>query len=124
MAAWTEDELERFAKAEEVEITPRRRDGSLSRPVTVWCVRSGDDLYVRSVRGRTGAWYGAVQESHHGRLSAGRLEKDVKFEEADLSVNDEVDAAYRTKYRRYAGRILNSCFTPEARSTTLRVLAA
>jgi hypothetical protein len=124
MTAWTKDELDRFAKAEEVEITPRRRDGSLGKPVRVWCVRSGDHLYVRSVRGRMGVWYAGVQESHHGRLSAGRLEKDVKFEEADSSVNDEVDAAYRTKYRRYAGRILDSCFTPEARSTTLRILAA
>ena len=124
MAAWGKDELERFARTEEVEITPRRPDGSLSKPVTVWAVRSGEDLYVRSVRGRNGAWYRAVHDSHRGRLSAGRQEKDVTFEEADASVNDEVDAAYRTKYRRYAGRVLNSCLTPEARSTTLRVLPA
>jgi hypothetical protein len=45
----------------------------------------------------------------------------VRFEEADPLVNDQVDAAYRTKYRRYAGRILNSCLTPEARATTLRL---
>ena len=122
MAAWRKDELERFADAEEIEITVRRRDGSQGKPVTVWCVRSGDDLYVRSVKGRNGAWYRAVQESHQGRLSAGRLEKGVKFEEADASANDEVDSAYRSKYRRYAGRILNSCLTPEATSTTLRVV--
>jgi hypothetical protein len=122
MADWAKDELDRIGRAEEVDITPRRRDGSPSKPVTVWCVRSGDDLYVRSVRGRNGAWYRAIQESHQGRLSAGRLGKDVKFEAADASVNDEVDAAYLSKYRRYAGRILDSCLTPAASSTTLRVV--
>ncbi len=116
------DELERFAKADEVEITVRRRDGSRGKPVTVWIVRSGDDLYVRSVKGPEGAWYRAVQESHQGRLSAGRQEKDIKLEDADGSVNDEVDSAYRSKYRRYAGRILDSCLPPEATSTTLRVV--
>ena len=56
-----------------------------------------------------------------GRIWAGRLERDVTFEEADSGINDEIDAAYRSKYRRYAGRILNSVLTPEARSTTLRL---
>jgi hypothetical protein len=122
MAGWARDELERFAKAEEIEITVRRRDGSPGKPVTVWCVRSADNLYVRSVKGRNGAWYRAVEESHEGRISAGRLGKDVKFEQADASVKEEVDSAYRSKYRRYAGPILNSCLTPEATSTTLRIV--
>lgn len=39
-----------------------------------------------------------------------------------IAATEEVDAAYRAKYRRYAGRILNSCLSPEARSTTIRVI--
>jgi hypothetical protein len=93
--------------------------------VTVWLVRAGDDLYVRSaVKGRNAAWYRGVLETHRGRIWAGgtkRIEKDVDFVDADPKVNDEVDAAYRSKYRRYAGPVLDSCLTAEARSTTLRV---
>jgi hypothetical protein len=44
--------------------------------------------------------------------------------EADHDVEDAVDAAFKAKYRRYAGRILNSVLTPEAQSTTLKVLPA
>lgn len=124
MAAWIGGELTRIGNAEEVDIRVRQRDGSLRSPVTVWLARAGDDLYVRSaVRGRNAAWYRAVQETHDGRISGGGVERDVKFEDVDPAINDQVDAAYRSKYRRYAGRILNSCLTPEARSTTMRVLA-
>ena len=123
MTAWANDELATIAAAEEVEIAPGRRDGTLRNPVTVWTVRHGDGVYVRSaIRGRNAAWFRAVQETHEGRIWAGSLEKDVTFADADHKINDEIDAAYRAKYRRYAGRILNSCLTPEARSTTLRIV--
>jgi hypothetical protein len=123
MAAWTNDELTRIARAEEVGIQVRGRGRRLRPEVTVWLVRSGDDLYVRSaVKGRSAAWFGAVQKTHEGRISGGGVEKDVRFEEGEPSVNDQVDTAYRGKYRRYAGTILNSCLTPEARSTTLRIV--
>ena len=121
MSAWTGDELAAFAAAEEVQIAPRRRDGTLRNPVTVWVVRIGDDLYVRSVRGREGAWFGGIQETHSGQIRAGRVEKDVSFVDAGPDVVDEIDEAYRTKYRRYAGRILNSVLTPEARVATMRL---
>jgi len=101
----------------------RDGDGKVRPPVTVWLVRADDDLYVRSaVKGRNAAWYRAVQKTHEGRISGGGATRDVRFEEADASLNDHVDAAYRTKYRRYAGRILNSCLTPEARATTFRIV--
>jgi hypothetical protein len=123
MAAWKTDELARIGGAEEVEIEVRGRDNGLRPPVTVWLVRMGDDLYVRSaVKGRSAVWFRAVRERHDGRVAGGGAKKDVRFEEADPSVNDQVDAAYRTKYRRYAGRILDSCLTPEARATTLRIV--
>ena len=122
MAAWTKNELSRFGGAEEVEVAAVTRAGSVRNRVTIWLVRHGEDLFVRSVRGREGAWFRAVQGSKAGRIWAGRLERDVTFEEAGPSINDEIDAAYQTKYRRYAGRILNSVLTPEARSTTLRLV--
>ncbi|HXN00937.1 MAG TPA: DUF2255 family protein [Candidatus Dormibacteraeota bacterium] len=110
-----------MGSAEEVRIAPLRHDGTLRKPVTVWVVPHGDSLYVRSVRGRNGAWFRGVQETHKGRIWAGGVEKDVTFVDADHDNDGEVDAVYRAKYRRYAGSILNSVLTPEARSATIRL---
>ncbi len=122
MAAWTKDELSKIGGAEEVDVAAVTRDGSVRNRVTIWLVLHGEDLFVRSVRGRSGAWFRAAQKSKDGRIWVGRLERDIRFEEAGAALNDEIDAAYRSKYRRYAGRILDSVLTPEARSTTLRVV--
>jgi hypothetical protein len=122
MTQWTNDQLEKVGKAEELQIASVRRDGTLRKPVTIWAVRHGDDLYVRSVRGRSGQWFRGTQERHEGRIRAGGVQQDVTFVNAGHDVDDEVDAAYRAKYRRYAGSILNSVLTTEARSTTIKVV--
>jgi hypothetical protein len=121
MTQWTKDELTKIGGAEELQVAPRRRDGTLRRPVTIWVVPHDENLYVRSVRGPAGSWFRGAHEGHGGRISAAGLEKDVTFED-DHNLNDEVDAAYRAKYRRYAGRILNSILAPEARSTTIKLV--
>jgi hypothetical protein len=122
MTQWTSDQLDKFGGAEEVQIASVRPDRTLRKPVTVWVVRSGDDLYVRSVRGRNGHWFRGTQERHEGRIRADGAQQDVTFVDADHDIDDEVDAAYRAKYRRYAGSILNSVLTPEARSTTVKLV--
>jgi hypothetical protein len=111
MSEWTGDELGRIGAAKELRIAPRRRDGGLRTPVTIWVVRVGDDLYVRSWRGSAGGWYRDARDSHEGRISAGGIDRDVAF----------VDAAYREKYGRY------SCYVepmvrPKARATTLKLV--
>jgi hypothetical protein len=122
MTDWTSDELSRIGAAEEIQIASRRRDGSFSRPVTIWVVAQGDDLYVRSVRGASGAWLRGTQATREGRIRVGGKQQDVSFEKAPNDLNDAIDAAYRSKYRRYAGRILNSVLSPEARSTTIQLM--
>jgi hypothetical protein len=122
MTAWKTDDIAKIGSAEEVQIASLGRDGTLRKPVTVWVVRHGDDLYVRSVKGRSGHWFRGTQEQHEGRIRAGRVQQDVTFVDADHNIADEVDAAYRAKYRRYAGSILNSVLTPEARSTTIKLV--
>ena len=123
MSEWTSDELSKIGAAEEVQITSRRRDGTLRKPVTVWVVRDGDNLYARSVTGPSGAWFRGVQDSHEGRIRAGGIEKDVTFVvDANDGSAEKVDAAYRAKYRRYPGGILNSVLTPQARSATVKLV--
>jgi len=122
MSNWSGDELSKLGDAEEVQIASVRRDGKLGRPVTTWVIRQDDDLYVRSVRGRSGHWFRGVQERHEGRIRAGRVQKDVTFVDGDDAIGDQIDAAYRNKYRRYTGPILNSVLTPAARSATLKIV--
>jgi hypothetical protein len=120
MTVWTSDELNKIGTAEELEIAPLRRDGTLRNPVTIWVVRVGDDLYIRSYRGRGGAWFSAAQVRHEGRIRAGGVEKDVTLVE-DPGIDDQIDAAYRTKYRRYSTQYVNPMVAPEARAATLKL---
>jgi len=121
MTQWTDDQLDRIGQAEEVRVESVGGDGKLGKPVTIWAVRHGDGIYVRSVRGRQGRWYRGVQERKQGRIRGGGVQQDVTFEEAEAGVEGQVDDAYRTKYRRYAGAILNSVLTPQARAATVKV---
>jgi hypothetical protein len=122
MTVWTSDELNTIGATEELQIASLRRDGTLRNPVTIWVVRDGDDLYVRSVKGRPGAWFRGAHARHEGRIQAGAIEKDVSFVDAAPEIGDRLDAAYRTKYRRYAPSIVGSIVTPKARSATIKLV--
>jgi hypothetical protein len=121
MAAWTNEELDKIAAADELELASTKRDGTLRKPVTIWVVRHGDDLYVRSVYGRGSSWFRGVQVRHEGHIRAGGVDKDVLLVETD-DMNDEIDAAYRAKYHRYAESIAGSIVSPEARTATLKLV--
>jgi hypothetical protein len=116
------DELDRIEAADELEIASLRPDGTLRKPTTIWVVRLGDDLYVRSVNGRTSGWFRGTQVRYEGRIRAGGVEKDVTFVEDDGDVADRIDDAYRTKYRRYSDGIVATTLTPQARAATLTLL--
>ncbi|HYU93859.1 MAG TPA: DUF2255 family protein [Actinomycetota bacterium] len=122
MNAWTSDELGRIEAADELQIASVRRDGTLRNPTTIWVVRLGDDLYVRSVNGRTSGWFRGTQERHEGRIRAGSVEKNVTFIDGEGDDADRIDDAYRTKYRRYAANIVDTTITPEARAATLKLV--
>ena len=124
MTTWTNDELTRIKSAQELEIASLRDDGTLRNPVTIWVVRVGDDLYVRSVNGRTSAWFRGTQVRHEGHIQAGGVNKDVTFVEVDAAhdISDQIDAAYRTKYRRYAESIISSIVSPKAQSATIKLV--
>src|SRR6266511_4583583 len=101
MPAWMSDELDQVGAAEELNLASVRGDGTLRGRVTMWVVRDGDDIYVRSVNGRGSSWFRGAQTRHEGRIRADSVEKDVSLIDTD-EVNDEVDAAYEAKYgRRY-----------------------
>jgi hypothetical protein len=122
MTGWTSDELSRIGTADELELASARRDGTLRQPRTIWVVRVGDDLYVRSMYGRSGGWFPATQVRHQGHIRAGGVERDVSFADADPDLNDAIDAAYRDKYDRYGERIVGGVVNPGARAATIRLV--
>jgi hypothetical protein len=119
MTAWTSEELNTISAAHEVELTTLRSDGT---PVTIWVVRNGDDLYIRSWRGRTAAWFRSAQARHQGHIQAGGIDRDVLFVDAAQDLNNQVDAAYRTKYMPIAPSYVEPMVSPEARATTLKLV--
>jgi hypothetical protein len=122
MKQWTSEDLDKIGTSEEIQLSSLKRDGTLRSAVTIWVVRLGDGLYVRAVNGRKGAWFRGTQVRKEGRIRAGSLEKDVSFVDANPSLNAQIDEAYRSKYRHYSARIVNTILTPRACDSTLRLL--
>jgi len=123
MTTWTSDELSKIGAADELELASLRPDGTLRSAVTVWVVCVGNHLYVRCANGRTGAWFRAALVRHEGHIEAAGVGKDVTFaSEVDDSVNDQIDAAYRAKYRRYGARYVNPMVAHEARAATIKLV--
>ena len=122
MSDWTQEELIIIGNAQELEISTLRKDGTLRNPVIIWCVRVGDDLYVRSVKGRTGGWFPGARSQHAGRIQAAGVEKDVTFvEEVDPVLNAQIDDAYRTKYR-YSPSAVDHITSPAAQAATIKLM--
>jgi hypothetical protein len=70
MTTWTDDELDRVGNAEELLLASRRGDGTLRPFVTMWVVRTGTDVYVRSAHGPDNPWYRRARASGVGRIRA------------------------------------------------------
>jgi hypothetical protein len=124
MTSWTPEQLRAMGAADELEIAALRPDGTLRPYTTIWVVRVGDSLYVRSYRGEDGIWYQAVQRRPEGRIRAGGVEHDAAFERTADADEDAVDAAYRSKYGRYGPTYVDPMVAPDARATTLLLSAA
>jgi hypothetical protein len=124
VATWTSQELDRVGQADELHLATRRHDGGLSRYVTMWVVRVGDDLYVRSAYGPDNPWYRRAKASGEGRVRAGGVERDVTFESGDPESQPAIDTAYHGKYDRHGPQIVGSVTGPHAHEVTIRLAKA
>ena len=122
MTAWAPDELARIGRADELEIASLRSDGTLRKFITIWVVRWGDDLYVRSAYGPDNGWFRRALVSGEGRVRAGGVERDVAFEEPGSEVDADLHAAYHAKYDSYGPTIVGPVVSPEAARSTLRLV--
>ncbi|MCY1136532.1 DUF2255 family protein [Actinoplanes sp. Pm04-4] len=122
MTTWTEDELRRVGQAEELQISSTRADGSRRPYVTIWVVRDGDDIYVRSAYGANNGWFRRAKASGTGRIRAGGVERDVEFADAAPDAYAGIDQAYHSKYDRYGPKIVGSVVGAQVAPLTIRLL--
>jgi len=122
MTTWTAEDLSTIGNAEELRISSLRTDGTLRPYVTIWVVRSGDDLYVRSAYGTDNPWFVRAQASGAGRIRAGGLERDVTFAEPPPDEHAAIDAAYHAKYDRHGPAIVGTVVGEKVVPATIRLV--
>lgn len=78
MTAWTADELDRIGHATEVAVASRSRraDDILSPYATIWGVRSGGGVCIRSAYRPGNGWYRRAKARRAGRLRAGEVVRE------------------------------------------------
>lgn len=122
-AGWTQDELDRIGRADELRIASRRTDSTLSPEIVIWAVVAEGGLYARSAYGANNGWYRRALARGIGRIRAGGLERDVVFSHAPVEPQDVIDAAYRTKYARYPS-IVAGIVGPGVHDVTIQITPA
>lgn len=101
MAAWTKDELDRINAESYFTVGATLPDGTTPKTVDIWSVPVEDRILIRSFNGTQGKWYGPALETGRGRISAGGVEKTVRFvpvDPEDEETNQAVDGSFREKY--------------------------
>ena len=128
MTAWTGDELRLVGDAVELDLASRRPDDGLRPYTTMWVVRVGDDLCVRSAAGPDRPWYRHALASGTGRIRAGGIERDVTFTDdgvdidVDAGVHDAIDQTYHAKYDRFGPGPVGRVTGPDAHPVTIRLV--
>lgn len=118
--AWTEEQLERIATADDLKISPFREDGvTYGTPTWIWSVVVDGELYVRAYSGTASRWYRAAMRQKAGRISVAGERHEVGFAPAEGPINDRIDAAYRAKYGNSA--YLAPMISERSRAATVRV---
>jgi hypothetical protein len=120
--SWSDNQLSKIGDADELEVSSVRPDGSLRPYVTIWVVRIGDDLYIRSAYGPDNGWYRRARASRIGRVRAGGVTHDVTFEDADPDLRERIDEAYHAKYDKYGPAIVGEVVGEELATVTFRLL--
>jgi hypothetical protein len=121
MTRWSKEELSKIAASDDLRIAPFREDGKTYGTLTwIWSVVVDDTLYVRAYNGQNSRWYQAAMQQKAGRITAAGLTKEVIFEAVQGPIQNQIDDAYRTKYRR--SKYLNPMIGKDAQSATVKIM--
>jgi hypothetical protein len=113
------DDLERLARAEEIEIETQPPDGPVHRTV-IWIVVDDDEAFIRSVRGKAGRWYREATANPAVAIHVdGRRLPATAIPATDPDSIERTNKALRQKYDRVPG--LEPMLKPTVFDTTLRV---
>lgn len=120
MAKWSQEEIRQIAESDDLHVAPFRDDGkTYGTPTWIWSVVVDDTLYVRGYNGQKSTWYQAAIRQKAGRITAAGVTKEVAFETVDGPINDQIDAAYKSKYK--GSPYLKPMIAAQARSATIKV---
>lgn len=114
-------DFSKFGQAEELEISPLGEDGQYLKPVIIWGVLLGENLYVRSYRGSNSKWYQNALTQRKGRIRVGKTRLEVSFAVPEPDIHEQLDQAYRQKYQRYPSTYVESITHQVAREATLQL---
>lgn len=121
MSSWSNEELRRMAAADDLHVSPFRDDGvTYGTPTWIWSVVVGDQLFARAYNGTSSRWYRAAMKQGAGRVTVAGMTKEVSFEPAGESIADQIDEAYRAKYK--GSPYLQSMIGQRSRAATVRIL--
>ena len=121
MTTWSKDELRKIAEADDLHISPLRKDGlTYGTPTWIWSVAVDDGLYVRGYNGQSSRWYQAAVRQKAGRMIAAGTTKEVTFVPVNGPINDRIDDAYRVKYQ--GSPYLSAMSGARARSATVKIM--
>lgn len=96
---FSEEELEKIIKADDLKISPFREDGkTYGTPTWIWAVEVDGDLYVRAYNGIRSKWYNAAITQKSGQIHAAGMVIDVVFEIVNSDLDNQIDEAYKRKY--------------------------
>ena len=111
--------LNQLNSIEEIDIETRSATGRTHR-TTIWVVVVDNNVYVRSVRGRTGRWYREITANPQGAIyTDGRRLSVRAIPITDPDTIARVSNAYLQKYRNSPA--VNSIVRQETLPTTLRL---
>jgi hypothetical protein len=118
---FTAEELASIDKADDLKISPFRKDGAtFGTPTWIWEVVVDGQLYVRAYNGTASSWYRSILKQQGGRIHAAGMVKDVVFIPIhDEDVNRLIDQAYQEKYNKsaYMSHMING----KARQATVMI---
>jgi hypothetical protein len=118
---WTNEELTSIAEADDLHVAPLRDDGKThGTPTWIWSVAVDDALYVRAYNGPDSSWYRAALRQRAGRITVAGRTIEVTFEQVEGAITDQIDQAYRAKYK--ASSYLPPMITGRARAATVKVM--
>lgn len=119
---WSNEQIEQFATADDMRISPFYSDGkTYGTPTWIWSVVVEGQLYVRAWNGKMSRWYRSAVQQKAGRMHLAGSNYKIAFEEVkNEELDEKVDAEYIRKYA--DSPYLSPMIQDGPRSSTLRII--